>query len=79
MSHDPIRCGDCGESYDPGGSPHDCPGSPRDLAERIDELENELHELERDHAALLRALIAFCESDPRTLRNMLEQLMKGRA
>ena len=39
MSHNPTVCDECGEIYDPGGSPHDCPGTARDLANRVSELE----------------------------------------
>jgi hypothetical protein len=74
---DLFTCHDCGETYDPKGSPHDCPGTSRELSERIDLLEKELHDLERDHKALLRALLAFSESEayPR-LRALIEMLMR---
>jgi len=42
MSGDPIRCRDCGEMYDPKGSPHEdyCPGSANDIRYDLTELEN---------------------------------------
>ncbi len=59
MSHDPITCRACGESYDPGGSEHDCPGTLREQMERIDELERDMHNLEHENAVLRRAVHAI--------------------